>query len=63
VSSLAVLANGRRVLSCSDDRSLRLWDLESGAELARFMGDNSMRVVGVRQPQTGQYSVTYAAGC
>jgi hypothetical protein len=36
VSSLAVLADGRRALSGSEDGTLRLWDLESGVELRRF---------------------------
>ena len=38
VTSVAVLADGRRALSGSDDKTLRLWDLESGAELRRFEG-------------------------
>ena len=33
-----MLADGRRALSGSDDRTLRLWDLETGAELRRFEG-------------------------
>jgi hypothetical protein len=32
VTSLTVLAGGRRALSGSEDRTLRLWDLETGAE-------------------------------
>ena len=35
---MTVLADGRRALSGSDDRTLRLWDLETGAELRRFEG-------------------------
>jgi hypothetical protein len=34
--SVTVLADGRHALSGSDDRTLRLWDLETGAELARL---------------------------
>ena len=35
---MTVLAGGRRALSGSKDRTLRLWDLETGAELRRFEG-------------------------
>ena len=35
---MTVLADGRRALSGSHDRTLRLWDLETGAELRRFEG-------------------------
>ena len=41
VTSVTVLADGRRALSGSDDRTLRLWDLETGAELRRFEGHES----------------------
>ena len=33
-----MLADGRRALSGSGDETLRLWDLETGAELRRFEG-------------------------
>ena len=33
-----MLADGRRALSGSWDQTLRLWDLETGAELRRFEG-------------------------
>ena len=36
--SVTVLADGRRALSGSWIRTLRLWDLETGAELRRFEG-------------------------
>ena len=62
VTSVTVLADGRRALSGSDDRTLRLWDLETGAELRRFEGHErpghqrdgagrrAARALGVRRP-------------
>ncbi len=38
VSSVAVTADGRRVLSGSHDRTLRLWDLQTGRLLRTFIG-------------------------
>lgn len=37
--AVAVAADGRRAVSASYDKTLRLWDLETGAELARYAGD------------------------
>jgi WD40 repeat protein len=37
VTGLAVL-DGRRFLSCSFDKTIRMWDAETGAELRRFEG-------------------------
>ena len=34
-----MLPDGRRALSGSGDNTLRLWDIETGAELARYIGD------------------------
>jgi hypothetical protein len=38
VNSAAVLPDGRRALSGSDDHTLRLWDLETGATLRTLKG-------------------------
>ena len=38
---MTVLPDGRRALSGSDDRTLRLWDLETGAEVRSRVGDGS----------------------
>jgi hypothetical protein len=46
-TSVAVLADGRRVLSGSYDRTLRLWDLQTGACLAVFTGDTVITAVAV----------------
>lgn len=39
---MAVTPDGRRAASASDDRTLRLWDLESGKEIAAFTGESDM---------------------
>lgn len=38
VPSVAVLPDGRRAISCSFDQTLRVWDLDSGAEIRCFHG-------------------------
>ena len=38
VTACAVLPDGRRALSASEDRTLRLWDLETGRTLATLEG-------------------------
>ncbi len=38
VWAVAMLADGRRAVSASDDKTLRLWDLETGAMLRTFKG-------------------------
>jgi WD40 repeat protein len=42
VLPVAVMPEGRRAVSGSGDRTLRLWDLESGEEIVTFTGESSM---------------------
>jgi WD40 repeat protein len=39
---VAVTPYGRRALSASEDRTLRLWDLENGEEIDAFAGESDM---------------------
>ena len=43
VNAIAVFRNGTRVVSCGRDRSIRVWDLETGMELAGFTVDAAIR--------------------
>ena len=47
--AVVVTLDGQRALSASDDRSLRLWDLEDGAELAAFHADAAIQLCAVAQ--------------
>ena len=38
VSAVAVTPDGRRAVSCSNDKTLEVWDLESGEELRTLKG-------------------------
>jgi WD40 repeat protein len=42
VSAVAVTADGQRAVSASDDRTLRVWDLESGRVIATFYGEGPL---------------------
>ena len=42
LNAVAVTPDGRRALSASDDRTLRLWDLERENEIAAFTGKSDM---------------------
>jgi WD40 repeat protein len=45
IESVAVTADGRRAVSGSEDRSVRLWDLDGGKELAAVVLDYPIRRV------------------
>jgi WD40 repeat protein len=40
---VALTPDGCRAVSGSDDRTLRLWDLETGKEIATFTGESGMK--------------------
>ncbi|WP_442945174.1 WD40 repeat domain-containing protein [Nostoc sp.] len=39
VSAVALTADGRQVISASLDNTLKLWNLETGKEIATFTGE------------------------
>ncbi len=47
--AVAVTPDRQRALSASDDRSLRLWGLEDGAELTAFHADAAIQCCAVSQ--------------
>lgn len=46
---MAVTPDGRRVVSVSDDRRLKVWDLRDGTLLATFTGEVQIRSSAVAQ--------------
>src|SRR3954454_5134962 len=57
VWSIDISPDGRRALSGSQDRSVRLWDLESGRELLRLLG-HSQTVYGVAFSPDGRHAAS-----
>jgi WD40 repeat protein len=45
VTSFAVTADGRRVVSASKDRTLKVWDLATSACLATHRGDAAFTII------------------
>jgi WD40 repeat protein len=42
VKRIIFLPDGKRVLSCSNDKTIRLWDIASGQELRKFTGHTGL---------------------
>ena len=42
IPALALMPDGRRAVSASEDQTVRLWDLERGTELASFHSDGRL---------------------
>jgi WD40 repeat protein len=59
VKAVAVLADNRRALSASYDGTLRLWDLDSGAELRCLEGDSDFAAFAVLADDRRALSVSY----
>jgi WD40 repeat protein len=57
VRSVALAADGRLVLSGSNDRSVRLWDLDTG-RCVRIMHDHSAPVLSVAMTSDGRYGLS-----
>jgi len=55
--SLAFSRDGRRVLSGSDDHTVRLWEVKTGKELARFTG-HANAVTTVALSQDGRFALS-----
>ena len=43
VNVVVVTPDGRRAVSASDDRTLKVWEIESGASIATFSCEASVR--------------------
>jgi WD40 repeat protein len=54
---MAVTPDGRRAISASDDHTIKLWDLESGAEL-RSLEDPSSRVTAIAVAPDGRHAIS-----
>ena len=63
VLAVAVTADGRRAVSGSYDNTLRLWDLESGKEIAAFTGESGMGVALSLQTDARLLPATHQAEC
>src|SRR5437764_2709011 len=57
VWSVAVSADGKRVLTSGDDKTLRLWDADAGKELRVFTG-HTERIVGAALSPDGKRALS-----
>jgi WD40 repeat protein len=60
VRSVAFLPDGRRALSSSYDKTVRLWDVETGTELARF-AEHTAAVLGLACSPDGHCALSGGA--
>jgi WD40 repeat protein len=60
VRKVVFTSDGRRVLSASKDRTVRVWDVEAGRELGRFTGHTG-DVLGVAVTPDGRQAVSVGA--
>ena len=56
VYEIAMLPNERRALSCGDDKTVRLWDLDSGLQLVQV--DDADRVRSLALSSDGRYAAS-----
>jgi len=47
INEVALTRDGKRAVSCSRDRSARVWSLETGEEIAAFTADSELRSLAV----------------
>src|SRR5262249_55280124 len=61
IVNVAFSPDGRRALSSSWDRTVRLWDLEDGIELHRFEGHGDW-VHGIAFSPDGRFAISCGGG-
>jgi WD40 repeat protein len=59
--AVAALPDGRRALSASADKTLKLWDLETGNPLAAFTADSDLFAVTSLLARTMAGSIFYGS--
>ncbi|KIK32894.1 hypothetical protein CY34DRAFT_100573 [Suillus luteus UH-Slu-Lm8-n1] len=63
VRGVVHLPGGRRIVTCSWDGSLRLWDLESGAQIGEDWRDDEAKKAGVNNMALSPNGKTVVSGC
>ena len=65
IKAVAITPDGRRAVSASSDRTLRVWDFETGMELLSFSDDGAYIRAQLRSADGRQQSceAAYLAGC
>ena len=47
VNAVAITPDGQQVVSASEDNTLKVWELESGKEIASFTGESTLKCCAV----------------